>query len=135
MSLKWKTRWALAAASLVLCVGIAAISWGAFGWIDTAPSDTSNYNLTIGNPTSEIQVYAPDEDIVFSVHAWDGSAYRHFLPDTTRNALGDSVYTVYAGVPFGLEINYPSSLSGTTYSDITLCIERTSATAVTVLAK
>ena len=128
--LNWKSRWALAALSFCLCIVIAAISSGALKLADNVASGTGDYNVTLGFNGRQIQVYAPDADVKISVHAWNGTVYRHYLPDSTLSAAEDTQYVVYSGIPFSIDIPYQ-----TEFTDYTVCVDRTDATPVSVLAK
>jgi len=139
LSLNWKTRWALAAISLVLCVGIAAISWAAYGGSRIVDSADTEVNVTIDGTPASLQLLATGNDAKFSIHAWNGSVYRLLYPDSTRIAADDTTYALVDGVPFTVEMNYPNRLSngnvGNPFSEITVCLTRASASQVLVLVK
>lgn len=108
---------------LLLLISMVAMS--AYEFVAPAVSGTSDYKVALDEPRRDVQVFAPDDDLKFSIWRYHDESWERIYP-VTGLTPADTQYTAYAGYKFVHK--------GGAKGDV-ICIDRTDATRVQVLAQ
>ena len=89
---------------------------------------STDFNVALDKSRKDIQIFAPDADIKFSVWRYYGDEWNIIYPAFNVNspAVCDSQYVAFAGVPFKIVDGGKADV---------ICIDRTDVTSVQVIAK
>ena len=117
------TRRLVLAISAIIVIATAALA--VYPFVGFTASGTSDFNVAFDKQRTSYQIYAPDADVRFSVWRNFGDSWVKLYP-AVGAAAADTQYVAFAGIPF--------KISGGADADV-ICIDRTDATSVEVLAQ